>query len=183
MGHDKVSVLDGGMAAWLRIDDKTKQPAYPVETADVSPAQGKSFKIAVRKEMLISKDDVKAAIQSKMPLVDNRPPDFYVGLSRSPAAKKSGTIPGAVNLPEAFLTKNNGGFFRSKGELELLHKLVGLQTTGRQIAFCNTGHWASLGWFVASEIMGNKDVQMYDGSMAEWTADASLPVEQKMKVE
>jgi 3-mercaptopyruvate sulfurtransferase SseA len=31
--------------------------------------------------------------------------------------------------------------------------------------------------------MGNRDVQMYDGSMAEWTADASAPVERKMKLE
>ena len=182
-GHDKVSVLNGGMAAWLKIDEKTKQPLYPIETAETKPASGKTFKVALRQEMLISKDDVKAAIQSKIPLVDNRPPDFHVGLSKSPAAKTAGTIPSAVNLPEAFLTRDNGGYFRTKKELETLHKLVGLPTTGKQITFCNTGHWASLGWFVASEIMGNKDVQMYDGSMAEWSADASAPIEQKMKVE
>jgi thiosulfate/3-mercaptopyruvate sulfurtransferase len=182
-GHDKVSILNGGMAAWLKIDVKTKQPLYPVETAETKPAVGKAFKVALRKEMLIGTEDVKAAIQSRIPLVDNRPIDFHVGLSKSPAAKTAGTIPTAVNLPEAFLTRDNGGFFRTRQELEMLHKLVGLPTTGRQITFCNTGHWASLGWFVASEIMGNKDVQMYDGSMAEWTANASAPVERKMKLE
>ncbi|MGH6815294.1 MAG: sulfurtransferase, partial [Hyphomicrobiaceae bacterium] len=46
---------------------------------------------------------------------------------------------------------------------------------------CSTGHWASLGWFVSSEILGNKDAKMYPGSMAEWTADAGRPVEQKVK--
>ena len=29
-------------------------------------------------------------------------------------------------------------------------------TAGPAITFCNTGHWASLGWFVNSELLGNK---------------------------
>ena len=48
------------------------------------------------------------------------------------------------------------------------------------IAFCNTGHWATLDWFVMSELLGNKDARMYDGSMLEWTA-AGMPMEIKIK--
>ena len=44
------------------------------------------------------------------------------------------------------------------------------------IAFCNTGHWASVAWFGLSEVLGNKNTSMYDGSMAEWTADPARPV-------
>ena len=45
------------------------------------------------------------------------------------------------------------------------------------VAFCNTGHWAATNWFVLSEILGRKDVTLYDGSITEWTADASRPIE------
>ena len=47
------------------------------------------------------------------------------------------------------------------------------------IAFCNTGHWASLGWFARSEILGQKNVKLYDGSMVDWSARDDLPVEVK----
>ena len=46
-----------------------------------------------------------------------------------------------------------------------------------EIAFCNTGHWASVAWFGLSEILGNKKTKLYDGSMADWTSDESRPVQ------
>jgi thiosulfate/3-mercaptopyruvate sulfurtransferase len=45
------------------------------------------------------------------------------------------------------------------------------------ISYCNTGHWAANNWFVLSELLGNKNVTLYDGSMVEWTSDISLPVD------
>jgi thiosulfate/3-mercaptopyruvate sulfurtransferase len=37
------------------------------------------------------------------------------------------------------------------------------------ITYCNTGHLASGAWFVAHEILKNKDAKLYAGSMNEWT--------------
>ena len=65
---------------------------------------------------------------------------------------------------------------------EQLSKLAGVPTSGEQINFCNTGHWASTGWFVSSELLGNKKVKLYDGSMVEWTIIKAGPVEQKVKI-
>jgi hypothetical protein len=42
-----------------------------------------------------------------------------------------------------------------RGLLAALSKTAGVPTNGAQINFCDTGHWASLGCFVASEILGN----------------------------
>ncbi len=95
-GHDKVSILDGGYTEWSRIDPKTKMPANQLATGGVQP-QPKPFKVSIRQEMLVSTADVQKAIENNVPLVDNRPNDFYVGLSVSPAATRSGTIPGAKN--------------------------------------------------------------------------------------
>jgi len=181
MGHDNVSILDGGWAEWAKIDEKTKRPRYPIERGEVRPA-AKTFKARPRADMLVGKDEVKKAMEAKLPLVDNRPQDFFVGLSKSPSVKRAGTIPGALSLPESWLTQNNGGLFRSKAELEKIYAAAGVPTNGRQINFCNTGHWASLGWFVSHALLGNSEAKMYDGSLAEWAADASLPVEQKIKL-
>jgi thiosulfate/3-mercaptopyruvate sulfurtransferase len=74
------------------------------------------------------------------------------------------------------------GQFRSKSQLEQLYKVAGVPTSGEQINFCNTGHWASVGWFVSSELMGNKKARMYDGSMVEWTLLKGGSMEQKVKL-
>jgi thiosulfate/3-mercaptopyruvate sulfurtransferase len=61
--------------------------------------------------------------------------------------------------------------------LQQLFETAGVPTTGTEYFFCNSGHWATLGWFASSEIMGNKDAKMYDGSMIEWSNDKTLPME------
>ena len=54
---------------------------------------------------------------------------------------------------------------------------AGVPTDGEQIAFCNIGHLASLTWFAAYELLGNREAKLYDGSMAEWSADPELPMD------
>lgn len=176
LGHDKVSLLDGGMASYA------KDKANPLETGapKITP---KTFKVNLRKEMLVTAEDVKKAKATGIPLVDNRPEDQFVGINRHPKATASGTLEGAKNLPNAWLTVNGQGEFRKKPELEKLYKVAGVSTSGEQINFCNTGHWASVGWFVSSELMGNKNAKMYDGSMTEWTITKAGPVEQKIKLD
>lgn len=181
MGHDNVSILDGGWLAYAVVDEKTKQPVNPVANGDTAP-QAKTFKASVRADMIPSKEDVKKALAAKTLLVDNRPSDYYLGVTQHPQTKRPGTIPGAKNLPEAWITKDNHGTFRDKAGLEKLYAAAGVPTSGEQVNFCNTGHWASLGWFASSEILGNKKAKMYDGSMVEWANDPNVPIEAKISV-
>lgn len=178
-GHDKVSILDGGFTEWARIDPKTKRPVNQLATGGVKP-DPKTFTVRLRKEMIVTAEDVKKAIENNVPLIDNRPNDFHLGLTRSPAATRAGTIPGSKNIQESFITKDNGGVFRSRAQLLAIYRAVGAPTEGDQITFCNTGHWAALGWFASSEILGNKKTKMYDGSMAEWTRLKDVPFEVKI---
>jgi thiosulfate/3-mercaptopyruvate sulfurtransferase len=181
LGDDNVSVLNGGMAAYLADVDKKGQPVNQLEKG-MAKITAKTFKVSLRKDMLPNRDDVKAAMQKGETLVDNRPSDQYLGVTRAPVDTESGTIPSAHNLPQEWLTKNGGGTFRSKGELEKLYAAAGVPTKGKQINFCNTGHWASIGWFVSSQVIGNKQAEMYDGSMSDWTHH-KMPTESKIKVE
>ena len=176
LGHDKVSLLDGGMAAW------TKDKKNPLQTG-APKIEPKAFKVAVRKDMIVTMDDVKKAKAAGVLLVDNRPEDQYAGINRHPKSTESGTIEGAKNLPNGWLTVNGMGEFRNRSQLDQLYKVASVPTSGDQINFCNTGHWASVGWFVSSELMGNKKAKMYDGSMVEWTMLKGGSVEQKIKLQ
>jgi len=182
LGHDEISIFDGGMAAYTKEVDDNEKPVNALEKGATEIA-AKTFKASVREEMLVTKQDVLKAQENGISLIDNRPNNQYIGINKHGKAKRHGTIPGALNVPENWITNNGGGTFRNKDSLAKLYSAANAETSGEQINFCNTGHWASLGWFASHEIMGNKDAKMYDGSMLEWAADESLPMEVKVELE
>lgn len=174
LGHDEVSILNGGFRAW------TADKAAPVAKGEEKVAS-KTFKAkALRTDLVATRTEVAAVLGKGMLLVDSRPEDQYMGVNRNPKAKRNGTLPGAVNVPNTWMTENNGGKFRDVATLRKLYAVAKVSPDAEQITFCNTGHLASIGWFVGHELLGNKKVKMYDGSMVEWTMDPKAPVEQKI---
>ncbi|UJQ94078.1 sulfurtransferase [Mariluticola halotolerans] len=169
LGHDAVSILDGG---WRQYDaaggERVAAPVEPVKatfTADVQP------------QLLATTEQVEAARARGVKLIDGRPAAQYRGEAKSPVARVAGTIPGALNIQNGDLYSADYASFADPEVVASLAEGVGLGADEENIAFCNTGHWASVVWFGLSEIQGNKNTSMYDGSMAEWTADESRPVE------
>lgn len=175
LGDDNVSILDGGYAAYAAIE------SFPKETGKktITP---KLFTAKLRTNMLPKKQDVEALLREGAVAIDNRPSADYLGVNQG-EAKRKGTIPGAKNLPESWITVDNGGEFRSKQNLEKLYQAAGIPTKGKIINFCYAGHWSSLGWFVSSEILGDKEAVNYGGSFVEWSRDDSLPVERHIKID
>jgi len=171
LGHDEVSILDGGHRAYAA------DPSNPLETGAKTPAP-KTFTAHIRPEMLADRAAVAAAQKSGVALVDMRPPAQYRGEAKHDLAKRAGTIPGAVNVPESQITNSDGRFVSAAQVGELL-AAAGVKPEDDTISFCNTGHWASLGWFAKSEILGKKNVKLYDGSMVDWAAHDELPIENK----
>ncbi len=175
LGHNRVSILDGGMNAWLS-DRKN-----PVQKTPVTPAP-KPFRARFTDSWLATARDVEAALAKGGPqLVDNRPVAQHTGIEKSGSVLAYGTIPGAINIPEEWLLHN--GRFRSIAQLRKLHVLLGVKD-GPVIHFCNTGHRASVGWFVRSQLLGRRNSRLYDGSMAEWTRlpPESHPVQAKLDI-
>ena len=175
LGHDKVSILDGGYRAYVA------DPKNLIEMGPVSP-KAKRFTAHFRPGMVADRDSVQAAQKAGVALIDMRPPEQYRGEQKHGMAKRAGTIPGAVNVPESQITTADGTFVGTKRLGELL-AAVGVEPDQDAIAFCNTGHWASLGWFAKSEILGRKNVKLYDGSMVDWAAQDDLPIENKGRVQ
>jgi thiosulfate/3-mercaptopyruvate sulfurtransferase len=175
LGHDKVSILDGGTEGFAANEKNTLEPG-------IRNTKQKSFKANLRNDMLVSREDVKEAQASKGTLVDYRAPDQFLGINRHPKVKQRGTLATAGNLPIEWLTVDNSGRFRSTSGLQEAYRLAKIPTDQGHIAFCNTGHNSAMGWFVASELLGNKGVRMYDGSMADWTRQDEPVVEQRLSL-
>jgi thiosulfate/3-mercaptopyruvate sulfurtransferase len=175
LGHDKVSILNGGTEGFAANKANTLESGY----RDPIP---KAFKADLRKDMLVSRADVRRALNDKATLVDYRGPDQFVGLNRHGKVKRHGTLPGAANLPIEWLTVNNTGRFRSTRGLEEVYRLAKVPSDPKHIAFCNTGHNSAMGWFVSSELLGRPEVKVYDGSMADWTRQDQPAIERRISV-
>ena len=169
LGHDEVSILDGG---WRQYD-----AAGGERVAELPEPEAAEFTVDLQEDLLATTDEVLAALENGVALVDGRPPEQFRGESKSGVVATAGTIPGSVNIPHFEIYSGEYARFAQPETVAALSEAVGLSSDGENIAFCNTGHWATVAWFGLSEILGNKQTSMYDGSMAEWTADTSRPVE------
>ena len=171
LGHNNVSILDGGYAAWIG------QLPTQIETGTVNPTTA-IFKADFQSKYLATTEDVVNALANNSSiLVDARPEEQFLGKSKSGKALAAGTIPGSFNLQQQTLVEDNTSFFKDAITVVQLVKEVGIESTEGEIAFCNTGHWATVAWFALSEVLGHDNVKNYDGSMVEWTADPARPLE------
>jgi thiosulfate/3-mercaptopyruvate sulfurtransferase len=169
LGHEAVSILDGGMAAYAA------NPAHPLE-AGPTMAQPATFSGMLQPALIAAKEDVAATNPAEVALVDNRPPSQYDGAQQHPRVARAGTIPGAKNAPQPWFMTESGGSFQDRAALSAIFVAQDVPLDGPLTCFCNTGHMASMGWFVAYALLGNKDAKLYDGSMIEWAADKALLV-------
>lgn len=173
LGHDDVSILDGGWHAW------TADRMAPVASGKSAPAVA-NFTPKPRPEIRATTEQVAARLGTGTVLIDARSPDHYIGKSKSGLVSRAGHIPGAINFP--FTRVFNDELRRLKDPdavTSLLPQAIANPDTDI-IAYCNTGHWSSIQWFVLSELLNYPRVRLYDGSMAAWTTDPSRPVETGM---
>ena len=169
-GHNNVSILDGGFAAW-----RNHAPGNVETGAFVAPEPG-NFVARFNPEFYIGTPDVAAFATNpgQALLVDGRTDEqFYAG-GKHPKAAKAGRIPSAVLMDQDKAYSPDGNRLKSRDELALIYSDLGDKTI---VSYCNTGHWAATNWFVMSEILGQKNVKLYDGSMVEWTANSDLPLD------
>ncbi len=171
-GHEKVSVLDGGLPAW-----KAKDHPVETSTSDIAPGQ---FRAWVQTERLALKSDVLAAISdpsSPAKVIDVLSPEYFAGKAGNLYGyKRLGHIQNAVNVPaETVLSKTDRAFLPIESLRQLARSLS--QAAGQRIiTYCGGGIAATQMAF-ALEYAGCKNVQVYSGSLHEWTADPDMPME------
>lgn len=167
-GHRRLSMLDGGFAAWLGGD-------FPLEDGPTAPPEPTSYPVTPDPKVRAELADIERALaDGSASLIDSRGPKSFVGDEKSPQAARAGRLPGAINVEGARAYDPEDNRLRSRTELE---RLFGTVPDGAAVAYCNTGQAAATDWFVMSEVLRRPDIRLYDGSMSEWTADPARPVE------
>ena len=175
MGHDKVAILNGGLAAYAnRFGGKLE--------AKANKADPTNYKAVPTKALSADVDAIKSALNNKTQLLDARTLGEFSGVVGGGKGQRSGTIPGSKHLPFDWFVGDDG-FIRNKAASNTLFKASGLDSSkDGTIHFCQSGNRASLSWFVDYAIFGNKNAKLYDASMGEWGKQKELPIETRIKL-
>ena len=167
-GIDHTAILNGGQNLWVT----EKKPL----STDMVRAKSTPYKGIVNGNLFVDKATVASKL-GKALIVDTRGPAFFEGKEKLPFVARAGHIKGAVNLPVAGLYTPEGLY---KGHVEiasLATQAVGNEAGKELILYCDTGKTCTSWAFVLTELLGYKDVKIYDGSFMEWAADPAAPVE------
>jgi thiosulfate/3-mercaptopyruvate sulfurtransferase len=171
LGLKELSVLNGGVKAWAQAGLPQDALAANIVASSYTPQLDTS--------LMATRDQVAQQVAAgKVYMVDARPADFFNGDTRHPVAKLPGTIQGAVNLDHAKWFAPGSATFMSSAEAQKVAASSPVDPQQETVSFCNTGHWAATNWFALSEVLGQKNVKIYAGSMVDWTqAPNALPMD------
>ena len=168
VGVPNVAILNGGQNQWAKKNKPLSQ--------DMVKAKAKPFKATITKNLFVDKAFILDKI-GKTTIVDTRGPAFYEGKEKLAFVPKLGRVKGAVNLPVGLLYTQEG-LYKDKAELAALaEKVVGKDLNKELILYCDTGKTATSWAFIMTDMLGYKDVKVYDGSFMEWALDPNAPME------
>jgi thiosulfate/3-mercaptopyruvate sulfurtransferase len=168
-GHDRVWVLDGGLAKW-------KKEGRPLESGAPSPAPG-HFAATVRPELVADLGRMRGILERRdAQIVDARSrgrfaatePEIRPGL-------RGGHIPGSLSLPYAELFRGEDDVMRPEEEVRAAFAGAGLDPARAVVATCGSGVSAAV-LALGLYRLGRRDAAVYDGSWTEWGGRADTPV-------
>jgi len=167
-----VRVLDGGIAAWIAA-------GLPVESGDApEPSPAESWVVGETRSAWITRDELVArAADDDRPLVCGLPAGSFTGTAPTRYTRR-GRIPGSVNVSGRALFSGDGTV---QASVELVAAYegagVGVDAAAPEILlYCGGGISASANALTLAAV-GAPAVRIYDGSLEEWSADPSLPLD------
>jgi thiosulfate/3-mercaptopyruvate sulfurtransferase len=162
-GHGDVTVLDGGLAAWVAAGRSLEHHAPHIRPGDFVARPGKMPMVGA---------DGAAELAARGVLLDARAPERFRG-EVEPIDPIAGHIPGARNRP-AVENIDSAGRFRDPTFLRAAFESVGVHRGVDVGAYCGSGVTAAHE-VLALEIAGYRSA-LYPGSWSEWIEDGSRPV-------
>ena len=185
-GHCEVRVLAGGLRQW-------RAEGRPL-TKDIPSIPSEMFRAKIQPEIRATKETVRQTLgDPEVVLIDCMSVEHYNGSVPRPWGVRDGHIPGAKCLPWLALGLGLKKATSSEARMEALNsdepihylpaeKLrtlfvnVGVVPGKRVITYCGGGY-AACHAFLALKLLGFENGSVYDGSMAEWSRDPTLPME------
>jgi len=170
MGHNDVAILDGGLPKW-RAEGGT------IETGPPPPRQERHFTSRRQTTMVCSQDDTADMSRSGIgTIIDARSAGRFAGDEPEPReGLRSGHIPASINVPYKDLL-NDDGTLRKTEEIRAAFARSGNNLAGPIITTCGSGVTAAV-LALGLEILGHKQIALYDGSWTDWGAATDLPIE------
>jgi thiosulfate/3-mercaptopyruvate sulfurtransferase len=167
LGHDKVALLDGGMAGWRRA-----KLAFETDVRACSPV----IFVPRVQSIQVGTDYVQQHLRSSdMLLIDARSEERYAGENETldPVA---GHIPGAVNRFFFDNLDDAGCFFKPVEELRAeFEDILDGRDPQTVVQQCGSGVTACHN-LLAMEIAGLSGSKLYVGSWSEWCSDPARPI-------
>ncbi|KAI5087521.1 3-mercaptopyruvate sulfurtransferase, partial [Silurus meridionalis] len=164
-GHRSVSVLSGGMKAWL-------QEGHPVTDLPTAP-QRVSFRAQRNPNWVKTYEDVLQNLTDrKYQLVDARMEGRFRGLEPEPREDtEPGHIPGSINMPfPSFM--DSSGLQRPVEEMKEMFRAAGVDLQKPIWVTCGSGVTACQ-VALAAHLCGHPGACLYDGSWYEWFSRAA----------
>lgn len=164
-GHERISVLDGGLPAWIKASHS------------VDAAQGSALAVTCKPQAPLSKVTDKAgvlkALGTETQIIDARPAGRFYGTTPEPRADlRGGHMPGALSIPYgALLTADK----HLKPVSAIRATFADVDLSRPIITTCGSGITAAGLAFILHGL-GARNISVYDGSWAEWGADPDVPI-------
>jgi thiosulfate/3-mercaptopyruvate sulfurtransferase len=168
-GHDRVSVLDGGLSIW-------KAKGLPVDSNPVS-AESRPFKASFDANLVRNLEQMKALVgDTGTQIIDARSPGRFAGTEPEPRPGiRSGHIPGSRNLFFKQLVDDSTQCLKAIAEIQKAFENAGTDFEKPVVTTCGTGVTASV-LALGLYCLGHKSVAVYDGSWTEWGGLSDTPV-------
>lgn len=168
LGHDRVRLLDGGLAAWVRLGLPLDSGVTTFDRVDYEPR--------VRNELVLTTQDLltSAGGIAALNLFDARDAARYRG-EQEPIDPVAGHIPGAHSLPFSDFVNEDGTWRPLEERGARILRALGGKRGADWSAMCGSGvtacHLA-----ISGLEAGFREPRVYIGSWSEWIRDPHRPV-------
>jgi thiosulfate/3-mercaptopyruvate sulfurtransferase len=169
-GHDRVSVLDGGLPKW-------SAEARAVESGPAAAVTARSFSARFRPELVRDLGQVSDNLASRREQVlDARSQGRFAGTEPElRPGVRGGRIPGSFNLPYDRLFQPTDGTLAPASVLRKAFGDAGIDVGKPVLTTCGSGVSAAV-LTLGLYLVGRDDVPVYDGSWTEWGGRSDTPV-------
>lgn len=167
LGHERVAVLDGGIAAW-------RAAGYPETAATATPSPVAAYPAHFDAGQRVDAAGIIGRLDEDSGwLFDARAAERFRG-DVEPIDPVAGHVPGALNRPFALNLRD--GRFKPVDELRAeLSQLLGQRSPADAVLMCGSGVTACH-LLLAFEHAGLHGARVYPGSWSGWISDPSCPV-------
>ena len=154
LGHDNVSLLDGGINAWT-------EAGLPLSNVTLQPKAGQ-FVPQPQTDWLVDINDVRQRQPGTL-VVDSRSNERFRG-AREPIDPVAGSIPGAVNYFWQDITTETGLL---RHPFELAYHWRAIDDANEVIVYCGSGVTACVNLF-SQTVAGKPMGKLYPGGWSDW---------------